>query len=96
VPEGFREAQEKKDKAKDKRYTLTVMIRVPKFQPVLHYQSFCDHSRNFASVSFEGFKCLSKLTYAKNTESVPLNISYKSFKIYLCKITTVMTETLTV
>ena len=47
----------------------------------LHYQSFCDHSRNFAQVyvrSFEGTDLYEM--FEGLTESFPSNISYISFK----------------
>jgi hypothetical protein len=66
----------------------------------LHYHSFCDHSGNFAQVNL---KFLEDLQMFKRTECLmltqyPSNISYKSSKtrIYLCKIPTVITETLIV
>jgi hypothetical protein len=51
-------------------------------KPGLLHQSFCDHSRNFASVSFEGFvrNVWEGTNSVLNTESVPSNISYRSFK----------------
>jgi hypothetical protein len=39
-------------------------------------------------------KCLRELTHCGICGSVSSNISYKSFKTYLCKIPTVITETL--
>jgi hypothetical protein len=41
-----------------------------------HYQSLCGHSRNFASVNFEGFvRNIEGTDLVFNTESVPSNIS---------------------
>jgi hypothetical protein len=47
----------------------------------LHYQSFCDHSRNFAQINSKFWKiCKKCLGELLNNESVPSKISYKSFK----------------
>ena len=53
----------------------------------LNYQSFCDHSRNFAWVNSKFWRICNKCSRV-NTRSLSSNISYKSLKtlrrIYLC------------
>jgi hypothetical protein len=52
----------------------------------MHCQSFCDRSRNFASVNSKFLQICKKylreliIDLVFNTESVPSNISYRTFK----------------
>jgi hypothetical protein len=71
-------------------------------KPGLHYQSFCDHRRYFAKVNSKFWrickKVLRKLSHCLTLSQYPQTFltNPSKLRIYLCKIPTVITETLTV
>ena len=68
----------------------------------LHYQSFSDHSRNFAEINSTfckiGKKCLRELTQCLTLSQFPQTFLTNPSKLrtYLCKIPTTITKTLIV